>query len=134
MASAAEAEYGALFLNGQSAVLIRTKLIEMHHSQPPTLIQDDNSTAVGINNKSSKKNPPRQWICFFVGYRIEFSRNTLKSFGNQGLLIKEITTPNITPLLITSKCDILTFMNHIVNRTHFKGVLISQTVILQVQA
>ena len=31
MASAAEAEYGALFLNGQAAVPIRTTLIEMHH-------------------------------------------------------------------------------------------------------
>ena len=35
MASAAEAEYGALFLNGQAAVPIRTTLIEMHHPHPP---------------------------------------------------------------------------------------------------
>ena len=55
MASAAEAEYGALFLNGQAAVPIRTTLIEMHHPQPPTLIQVDNSTAVGIANKSIKQ-------------------------------------------------------------------------------
>ena len=34
MASGAEAEYGALFLNGQAAVPIRTTLIEMHHPQP----------------------------------------------------------------------------------------------------
>ena len=51
MASAAEAKYGALLLNGQSAVPIRTTLIEMHHPQPPTPIQVDNSTAVGIANK-----------------------------------------------------------------------------------
>ena len=49
MASAAEAEHGALFLNGQAAVQIRTTLIEMHHPQPPTLIQVENSTAVGIS-------------------------------------------------------------------------------------
>ena len=55
MASAAEAEYGALFLNGQAAVPIRTTLIEMHHPQPPTPIQVDNSTAVGISNKSIKQ-------------------------------------------------------------------------------
>ena len=36
MASVAEAEYGALFLNGQAAVPIRTKLIEINHPQPPT--------------------------------------------------------------------------------------------------
>ena len=52
MALAAEAGYGALFLNGQSAVPIRTTLIEMHHPQPPTPIQLDNSTDVGIANKS----------------------------------------------------------------------------------
>ena len=52
MASAAEAEYGALFLNGQASVPIRTTLIEMHHSQPHTLIQVENSTAVWIANKS----------------------------------------------------------------------------------
>ena len=55
MASAAEAEYGALLLNGQAAVPIRTTLIEMHHPQPPTSIQVDNSTAVGIINKSIKQ-------------------------------------------------------------------------------
>ena len=33
MASAEEAEYGALFLNGQAVVPIIKKLIEMHH--PP---------------------------------------------------------------------------------------------------
>ena len=55
MASAAEAEYGALFLNGQAAVPIRTTLTEMHNHQPPTPIQVDNSTAVGIAHKSIKQ-------------------------------------------------------------------------------
>ena len=55
MASAAEAEYGALFLNGQAAVPIRTTLIEMNHPQPPTPIQVDNSTAVGLSTRASNK-------------------------------------------------------------------------------
>ena len=55
MASAAEAEYGALFLNGQAAVPIQTKLIEMNHPQTPTPIQVDNSTAVGIAKKIIKQ-------------------------------------------------------------------------------
>ena len=55
MASAAEAEYGALFLNGQAEVPIITILIEMHHTQPPTPIQVYNSTAVVIANKSTKQ-------------------------------------------------------------------------------
>ena len=71
MASVAEAEYGALFLNGQAAVPIRTTLIEMHHPQPPAPIQVDNSTAVGIANRSIKnKNAPKQCICGFIGYMI----------------------------------------------------------------
>ena len=39
MASATEAEYGALFLNDQAAVPIRTTLMEFNHPQPPTPIQ-----------------------------------------------------------------------------------------------
>ena len=55
MVSAAEEEYVALFLNGRAAVPIRTTLIKMHHPQPPTPIQVDNSTAMGIANKSIKQ-------------------------------------------------------------------------------
>ena len=55
MALAVEAEYGALFLNDQSAVPIRTTIIEMHHPQPPTPVQVKNSGAVGIANKSIKQ-------------------------------------------------------------------------------
>ena len=87
MASAAEAEYGALFLNGQAAAPNRTTLIEMHHPQPPTPIQVDNSTAVGIASKRADNNAPRIWIRVFIGYRIQFARNTLMSFGNQGPII-----------------------------------------------
>ena len=55
MASAAEAEYGALFLNGHTVVPNRTTLIEMHHLHPLTLIQVYNSTAAGIANNSIKQ-------------------------------------------------------------------------------
>ena len=48
MASAAEAKFGTLFLNCQEAVPIRITLEEMGHSQPPTPVQVDNSTALGI--------------------------------------------------------------------------------------
>ena len=47
MASATEVELGAVLINGQDAVPIR-----MNHPQPPTPIQVDNSTAVGISNKT----------------------------------------------------------------------------------
>jgi hypothetical protein len=55
MASAAEAEVGALFVNAQDAVPIRNTLIELGHPQPPTPIQTDNSTAAGFANDTIKQ-------------------------------------------------------------------------------
>ena len=55
MASATESELGSLFVNAQDAAPIRTASIEINHPQPPTLIQVENSTAVGISNKAIKQ-------------------------------------------------------------------------------
>ena len=56
MASTAEVELGALFINAKEAVYIRKILEEMGHPQPPTPIQTDNSTAEGVlNNKVQPK-------------------------------------------------------------------------------
>ena len=55
MASAAESEVGALFVNAQDIVPIRTTLIELGHPQPPTPIQTDNSTAAGFANDTIKQ-------------------------------------------------------------------------------
>ncbi len=48
MSSAAEAELGALYMNAREAVPCRTLLDELGHKQPPTPIQTDNSTALGV--------------------------------------------------------------------------------------
>jgi hypothetical protein len=50
MASAAEAEIGALYLNAQEAVYLWQILVEMGHPQPPTSIQTDNTTTEGLVN------------------------------------------------------------------------------------
>ena len=55
MASAAEAELGDLFLNCQEAIFIRIILEEMGHPQPPTPVQIDNSTALGIEKCTIKQ-------------------------------------------------------------------------------
>ena len=55
MASAAEAELGGLFHNGQVTIPIPQALIELGHAQPPTPIQTDNSTACGIVNSSIRQ-------------------------------------------------------------------------------
>ena len=48
MSSAAEAELGALYINAREAVPLRILLEEMGHPQPPTPIQVDNTTALGV--------------------------------------------------------------------------------------
>jgi hypothetical protein len=48
MSSAAEAELGALYINARGAVPCQSLLNEMGHTQPPTPIQTDNSTALGV--------------------------------------------------------------------------------------
>jgi hypothetical protein len=50
VASAAESEVGACFHNAQSGAPLRVTLTEMGHTQPPTSLRTDNSTAFGILN------------------------------------------------------------------------------------
>ena len=69
MGSAAEAEIGAAYINGQEAVTIRTLLRELGHLQPATPIQVDNSTADGFANNTIKQKRSKSmdmrfyWIC-----------------------------------------------------------------------
>lgn len=55
VASATEAEFGALFFNAKDAAWLRTTLIEMGHPQPATPIQTDNLCAAGIVNDTVKQ-------------------------------------------------------------------------------
>ena len=50
MASAAEAEIAALFMNAKEALPLRITLTELGHPQPPTPLCADNNTANGIIN------------------------------------------------------------------------------------
>jgi hypothetical protein len=54
VASAAESEVGACFHNAQSGAPLRVTLTELGHTQPPTPLQTDNSTAFGIVNETIK--------------------------------------------------------------------------------
>ena len=60
MASAAEAEVGALLMNAQEAVAIRNALNEMGHPQPATPIKTDNSAA--LKKDFSKSTSEGNWI------------------------------------------------------------------------
>ena len=55
MDSAAEADIGASYMNGQDCVALRQCLIELGHPQPPTPIQVNNTTAHSFANGSMKQ-------------------------------------------------------------------------------
>jgi hypothetical protein len=55
VASAAEAELGALFHNCQTGITFRSILQDMGHPQPKTPVHCDNATAVGIANSTVKR-------------------------------------------------------------------------------
>lgn len=55
LASAAEAEMGALFVNAKHACPLRVALQELGHEQPPTPLQTDNTTATGLATDSIKQ-------------------------------------------------------------------------------
>ena len=48
MSSTAKAELGALYINAHEAIPLQHLLHVMGHTQPPTPIQIDNSTTLGI--------------------------------------------------------------------------------------
>jgi hypothetical protein len=55
VASAAELEVGACFHNAQSGAPFRITLTKLGHTQPPTPLRADNSTAYGIVNETIKQ-------------------------------------------------------------------------------
>ena len=59
VASAAEAELGALFLNCKEGIIVRLTLQEMGHPQPATPIHCDNMPATGIAKDTIKKQRSR---------------------------------------------------------------------------
>jgi hypothetical protein len=59
VASAAEAELGALFRNCQDGIMFRTTLHNLGHPQPRTPVHCDNMTAVGIGSNTVKRQRAR---------------------------------------------------------------------------
>ena len=59
VASTAEVELGALFMNFKEGKVVQLILHKLGHPQPPTPIHCDNQTAVGIANETIKKQRSR---------------------------------------------------------------------------
>jgi hypothetical protein len=72
VASAAEAELGALFHNCQDGIIFRQTLTDLGHPQPKTPIHCDNATAVGIANNTVKRQRLRamEMRFFWIGDKV----------------------------------------------------------------
>ena len=68
VASAAEAELGALYHNCQTGIIFRSILEDMGHIQPKTPIHCDNATAVGVSRITLSNDSVRvRWKCVSSG-------------------------------------------------------------------
>ena len=66
VASAAEAELAALFLNAKEGKIIRLILEELGHTQPATPMHCENQTATGIANSTVKQQRSRSMEMKFL--------------------------------------------------------------------
>ncbi len=72
--TAAEAEYGALYLNAKEAEGLRATLAELGYPQGPTDLVSDNSCAVGISNRQMKSKRSRAFDMQFHWIRDRVSQ------------------------------------------------------------
>jgi hypothetical protein len=72
VASAAEAELGALFLNCKEGIIFRLTLKELGHPQPRTTVHCNNATTVGIANNTIKQQRLRsmEMRYFWIGDKV----------------------------------------------------------------
>ena len=74
MSSAAEAEVGTLFYNGQEAVPIRVTIKELQHPKPPMPMKTANSTVSGVAKDTIKKSLQSNWHAFLLYSRPRLPR------------------------------------------------------------
>ena len=72
MASAVEAKLAGLFHNGKAAYAIRNMLEELGHKQPPTSLQTNNTTAIGIatNNVKQRRSKAMDMRFYWIKDRV----------------------------------------------------------------
>ena len=84
MSSAAEAELGALYINACKAVPQRQLLEEMGHPQPPTPMQTDNSTALGVITNNIQPRRTKAMDMRFHWLRCREAQNQFRFFWRPG--------------------------------------------------
>ena len=84
MASATEAEVGALFHNAQDACQLRNTLEFLGHPQPPNPIQTDKSCAEGIVNNTVKQKRSKAIDMRFYWVRDRVQQGQFEIFWRKG--------------------------------------------------
>jgi hypothetical protein len=84
MSSAAEAELGALYINACEAIPQRQVLDEMGHKQPPTPMQTDNTTALGVVNNNIQPRRTKAMDMRFHWLRCRESQQQFRFFWRPG--------------------------------------------------
>jgi len=85
VASAAEAEFGALFLNCKEGKVTRNILLDMGHPQPATPVHCDNATAVGITNGIVKRHKSKSMEMLFFWVKDQAKLERFAIYWHPGL-------------------------------------------------
>jgi hypothetical protein len=96
VASAAEAELGALFHNCQDGIIIRQTLADMGHPQPETPVHCDNTTAVEIAKNTVKRQQSRSMEMRFLGLVTRWHKKCTHLAGTRDKKIWLITGVSTT--------------------------------------
>jgi hypothetical protein len=122
VASAAESEVGACFHNAQSGAPLRVTLTELGHTQPPTPLRTDNSTALGILNETIKQKQSKAMEMRYHWITDRVRKKKLTLIGAQDVKISRIITQNIIQHNITKICTDSYYIKQLVFR-FCEGVL-----------
>ena len=102
LASAAEAEVAACFINAQEACVTRATLEFLGHEQPPTPIQTDNQCAAGILNSTVKQKRSKAIDMRYYWLNDRIEQKQYHVHWKPGSLNEGVTSRSITHLLTTS--------------------------------
>jgi hypothetical protein len=109
VAFAAKAETGGMFYNSQDAMPIRVALAEMGHQQPPTHVCGDNSTAIGIANKTIKQRHSKAMDMRYFWLQDRNAQGQFKYYLDKEKVTKPTTSPSTTLLHTIEPCVPSTF-------------------------
>ena len=88
MSSVSEAEFSGLFICAKSMIPLRNTLMEMGWLQPPSSFQCENSTAIGVTNKTTVNKMLKSMYMRLWWLRCRYSQDHFRYYwvpGNKNL-------------------------------------------------